>query len=538
MQRMLRLGFRAVATVMFLFIGCLAAQAQVPSNCHVGTNVYYISSSTGSDSNTQAQAKSKSTPWAHSPYMADFAGTYASGGDDCFFFKGGDSWSTASFQMKITNGGNSDADLMYFGGGDQTWFTGASWTPPILDLTGYTNNDAIQFWQNYVQFDNWETKNQTCNGSGDTSLFANTGHAGIFVTYVYSHKFNAPVNGGAYCGTSMMVFYHAGGCAANGGTCCDGGLDHDIVDGSDAANGTGQIVYATKSGCLNVTHSIFHDVCSAVNMETALVAYNLIYDIGNWSNSVLDCVSISGNHPDGIQTATNSDIHDNVIYNCVGEIIQVTPHTGQTSHIYNNVLFKNFAGGAIEAGTGGDGGSGGEVDVYNNTIDCATGNDAGSCVPLHTYTISFSKIIWENNHLITGDGQPGFCIANLPYGCNGSTTVTTLSYTPSSELEQTLSQAAAHYASDTATYAYAPLDSSAPGIGKGMNLTGSCTTSLVLCTDTAYGSAQSGAKITVPRVTVGRPGASVGNWDAGGYQFSGQSAGPPGAAAALKTTVQ
>src|SRR5271165_3404993 len=98
--------------------------------CTPGTNVYYISISLGSDSNSQTAAKSKSTPWAHAPKMASFTGTYSHTAGDCFVFHGGDTWSASTDKMVINAGGSSGAGNDYYGV-DTTWPT-SGWTRPIL----------------------------------------------------------------------------------------------------------------------------------------------------------------------------------------------------------------------------------------------------------------------------------------------------------------------------------------------------------------------------------------------------------------------
>jgi len=120
MNRILRLCALLVALFGFSF----GAHAQSPASCVTGTNVYYVDSGAGSDSHTQTQAKSKSTPWAHQPYMANFTGSYTHTAGDCFVFKGGSTWSNASFPLKVAASGISTAPDYY--GVDVTWWSGTN----------------------------------------------------------------------------------------------------------------------------------------------------------------------------------------------------------------------------------------------------------------------------------------------------------------------------------------------------------------------------------------------------------------------------
>src|ERR1700735_490420 len=58
-------------------------------------HTYYISKSTGSDSNSASAAQSKSSPWAHLPGMASCTSNcaaYSPVPGDQFILKGGDTW--------------------------------------------------------------------------------------------------------------------------------------------------------------------------------------------------------------------------------------------------------------------------------------------------------------------------------------------------------------------------------------------------------------------------------------------------------------
>ena len=113
------------------FIFCLApallaALFLAPAISFAST--YYVSISTGSDSNTSTQAQSKSTPWAHLPGMptatGTAAGSYSAVAGDVFILMGCDVWyntaGTSNFPLQLSNGGSSGNPVTITV--DKTWY--------------------------------------------------------------------------------------------------------------------------------------------------------------------------------------------------------------------------------------------------------------------------------------------------------------------------------------------------------------------------------------------------------------------------------
>src|SRR2546427_5305906 len=92
---------------------------------------YYIDFSAGSDSNS---GTSTSTSWKRHPYMQGFTGSYSHSSGDRFIFKGGVSWPNACFNITVNNGGATGNPDYY--GVDTNYYSGASWSRPIWDLSG------------------------------------------------------------------------------------------------------------------------------------------------------------------------------------------------------------------------------------------------------------------------------------------------------------------------------------------------------------------------------------------------------------------
>src|SRR5580693_2586060 len=144
----MRQVFVTVFAAGFICCGLSVAQA--------GT--FYIAAN-GSDSNS---GTSKSAPWQHAPGMPKCVATCAAhtpAPGDSFIFRGGDTWHFGNSGASPYTGGTWDlyswwgtaATCQYEGttsgclyyGVDQTWFSGASWTRPILTGDNPTSTSLV-----------------------------------------------------------------------------------------------------------------------------------------------------------------------------------------------------------------------------------------------------------------------------------------------------------------------------------------------------------------------------------------------------------
>jgi hypothetical protein len=135
---------------------------------------YYVDFEAGSDSNA---GTSKTAPWKLCPGMPGFAGKYTHKAGDVFTFKGGVTWPRAALPLRIGYSGEA-GHMDVYGGEDQTWHTGDSWTRPIFDgeqawgsAYGLVGTDTVP--QSYVKLDDVEVKN-----SGYVVLGTDTGGTG------------------------------------------------------------------------------------------------------------------------------------------------------------------------------------------------------------------------------------------------------------------------------------------------------------------------------------------------------------------------
>jgi hypothetical protein len=474
-------------------------------------HTYYIAA-TGSDSNTSAQAQSKSTPWAHLPGMATCTGACASYrpvAGDKFILKGGDTWANVSFPITWTWSGSSGSPIYI--GIDKTWFTGSSWNRAIFNaggtpISGSYNQFVRGSGASYLTWDyiemtglNWQT----------SYAYASNG-CGVFYTSNHITLSNLYVHG----------WSHTGGVTTDSFQCFVGTTGYDsmtgnlitlsVFDGSDSTNGgdSGEMMYPWS----NVTFSVFHDVPNALLLGGhGEIANNLIYNIkADFDTTV---------HENAIETISSdsgtSYIHDNVIHDVlIGEpafLGAAGPSYTPTIYVWNNVFYNlyNDPAFAIEGRHGSS-----TIYYYNNTVLAgATPN----CFQLDatTYPVTLAVV---NNHCITTGTNDNFA------------TVVPSSLIESNNLTQAPTAATGQGYTLSEAYAYSPIASGNATVGVGTNLTSSWPGSYST-NDTTYACTQqtiSGVvQVVCPARTVNaRP--SSGAWDAGAYEFISLRPQPPG----------
>jgi hypothetical protein len=524
-----------------ILFGLAGRASALPSNCKVGTNVYYIDSVSGSDSNSQAQAKSESTPWAHQPYMHSFTGTYTHTAGDCFIFRGGDKWNAGTTDyFNIAAGGTSSAVDYY--GVDPTWFSGSSWNRPIFDVQGdLPNGNPSQIFGmggsvGWVTFDNLEVTHGTCAASHAQYYFP-INKDGITVTNSYFHAFETPSGG---CGSAVeadgnqiavWIFEQVG--SAGG---CDGSFDHNVVDGSDGTGAQGyEVIVYDPSNCQPIYDNVVHDICSAFGGNFSLAYGNLIYNFGG-AIGKFDCIS-QGIHPHAIRSNYSATIYDNVIHDADDGYIKVnTGFSGSTtnsSYIFDNVEFHNADSWfAVEECDYGSGCNAGHLYIWNNTFDCT---DSDLCIRIDS---PISSLWIANEHHISTSGGSGI---------TGSSNAGSYTYTASQNVYQTYAQADADLspqfdqATSSQIYAYSPTASTNSTVGIGANLTSNWPSGIPT-NDTNYACSQGTVNGVVQVVCPARasnPRPQSGAWDAGAYYLgSGTQSGQPTPPTALVATVQ
>lgn len=488
---------RLLALPILLFL-CAVANAQMPATCVPGTNVYYISSGIGSDSNTQTQAKSKTTPWAHAPKMLNFTGTYSHTAGDCFVFRGGDTWTASSFHMVVNVGGTSSAPDYY--GVDLTWFAGGSFARPIFDManTTPTGNSPIQARAQWIIFDNIELKRYLIvsgiNECADANMDLGTSASGnITVENMYIHDWTITslVSGSTSHGTGSIC--------QNGET---GPINVNNVTMSDAAT-TAPVPFGA---CFRNLNEIKNSDCEHTGEgEVGLfgpIHDNIFANINGNAVAALD----PANHTNILEpspTCETPTIYNNLIHDTTSGVTIYICSRGQ---IYNNVMWNNSNFDIKLSGIGQPASD--VLSIYNNTVDCS---NSTPCVGMDSKGVMAGTLNLKNNHWIT-NGSP------TCFGVSGCSAITTLHQ--SNNLLLTTSQATTNGYTIATKYKAFPAPGPTSTVAFGVNLTAQATGSLAALALDAEGAFWNGASY------VARPtGATA--WDAGWAQSPGSGGGTP-----------
>jgi len=522
-------------------------------------HTYYISKSTGSDSNTAAQAQSKSTPWAHLPGMASCTSNcngYTPRAGDTFVMMGCDVWVASDLPVAFptTNSGSSGSPIT-FGGEDQTWYNTTNcpsgWNRPVFSNSTHTylanancNNDGSSQQSQvfvclgvntspgaygYIVIDNIEMTGLTCTGNctGQQDYIWMPSCNYCKVTNNYWHGIDI-----AYDGNCTIVK------AYETNSVFGSLFQQNIMDGSDRANqDSGKsacTVFFGDYGGVTIDGNIMHDVPNTVTPyasggDSIVISRNNSYNI---------LVSNGGSHCNGMENVGGGTfyIHDNVIHDmyCPGGESYMMGNSNETTYFWNNVFYNLCDAGAGNCSqtpqfpqTSGQG----PIALYfwNNTIVSPTAQSCFSNSSQPGFTIT--ALAFENTHCITTGSLADTWTGVTP------TEAGNVTQTPTA----TDSNVSPHYDQYTAseTYAYSPVASTNSTVGAGTNLTSNCSgSSAGLCSDTAYACSLQTSPIVEAvcpaRTSNTRP--STGNWDAGAYEYNVQD--PPNPPTNLTAVVQ
>jgi len=508
-------------------------------------NTYYISSSTGSDSNTSAQAQSKSTPWAHLPGMASCignCGSYTPQAGDTFVLMGCDVWVNSDLPV-LWNWSGSSGSLITIGGEDQTWYNTtncpSAWNRPIFDAQKSATSGNVLFSPcasngcSYVTLDSIEMKGFYLGTSGNGEYIANVGYGNTNWSYtnLYIHGWNVIIDNGGNC----VIF------GSNYGGSSNILYQYNIVDGSDrtgmgspgnTTGGTCDTWYTSQQGA-KMLSNVVHDVVNGWLPTTGSeFGGNLVYNVLT-TNYV--------NHCNAIETLGGGTyyIHDNVIHNenggCAGGETMMIGNGSETDYVWNNVIYNltNSTGTMAPPIAPQGPSSGNSIYMWNNTIVVPVGQ-TNACLAWSgqgSGTI-FSTINMQNNH----------CITSGSYALDPSLANYTTTTVNNTNLVQTPKQADAdsspHFDEYTSseTYAYSPVASTNSTVGAGTNLASSWVSGFST-NDTSYGCTYDSSVQTVScpaRAANTRPQSAP--WDIGAYEFNAQDP-PPNPPTGLTATV-
>ena len=512
----------------------------------VAQHTYYVSFSTGADTNTSTQAQSKSTPWKNLKYMASAtsnAASYTPVAGDTFVLMGCDVWPNASFPINWQTSGTSGSPIVV--GVDQTWYNAtncpSAWNRPVFNAGGTDiggsggcgglgANWMLYFnTVTYVTF-NWiEMKGLYWNNNQQGSCSRTVGFAignasdHIIINNAYMHDWTH----GTSAGTTDTG---SGGMVTNYNTTPDCGncvLENSVMDNSDSVDGAscatgGSLCSGGGISSWSSENNIFFDVVEALD-ASSYNADTVTYSGNNISNIQASFTTPSQGgsapHPNCIETlgpgGTTYYIHDNYIhgiFTCEGGQVG---NPSETDYVWNNVWDMGASGVAGRNGPQVPQSSSGSKSLFfwNNTVRWATGciNVGGHST---TYTGTFAV---QNNHCIN---DSSVTVAGTTPG--GGTVGNNLGMTNATATTQ-------GYIA-TGTWPFSPTASSNSTVGAGTNLTsswpgGQITNDLAyICFEETIGTVIE--SVCTPTRGNSRPTGSTA-WDEGAYEFAIPKASTP-----------
>jgi hypothetical protein len=510
---------------------------------------YYISASTGSDAHTAASAKSKTTPWAHAPGMANCAlncANYTPVAGDRFIFKGGETWGNASFKWAWNWSGTSGARIYL--GVDQSWYTGRSWTRPIFDAEGMVMSSGNVFLRNngnYVTVDNIEFRGffgVAGQGFGNNTYINPGASTGMILEHCYLHGWSTE--------SDALVFVAITGNPAFPSLTVDFTVRYNVFSGKDSPEGLADpdctsSCRAKGSAMFNGISYMYGNYCEYVitcyvGSAFKEAAYNWFTELRLTTDGLAH-----GNLFESILDGPGAPLfHDNVLCNnrVAGAVtLWLIPEKNSTTYAWNNVICNPGIANIVNLGDGTPVNAPlccGRVVFVNNTVECGPDGDlfyshSGAlintsdvthvCVTVTGPGTGEVDAVIKNNHFITSHATP---ISGTGRSLIQSNNVT----------QPRAAALAQGYGFAQFPYKFSPTTVTGATIDAGATLAPDCAIMYTLCSDTRYGVVYDDVAHTV--TLLGRTantrliGAA---WDVGAYEFGQGGAAKPPTPSGLRT---
>jgi hypothetical protein len=503
------------------------------------TSCFYVSAA-GSDSNS---GTSESSPWLHAPGMPSCSSNCASVSPSAgmgFIFRGGDTWHQQTGSPQTGGSWNwnytgSSGSPIYWGI-DPTWSSGSSFARPIFNQDNAPNTHTVSncsyaddgstfltIGGSHQILDGFEFTGNCMSGSGDDSIVNALSGNTIITERNYVHGWSMTAGVGDDGGVKFGDTSNSTGNTTNRHL-------FDVVDGSDSTFGNS----CTTTACVGSGTATGWAFGDGYDVE-----YTVIRHVSNGIQAGQICILI-GNSMEYEFEPTISGRHGNVVEQNFGGCNvglfynNVTGNVDEgidwitndlTFYVFNNVWFndQHYApdpNGYLMCG-GGSGSNVVHAYFYNNTAQdiklgaCTPSSDGGGWS-------SGSSIQFANNQLMD------FTNVSSIFNCNGQSCGITDN---GGEIYETTAAANA----EGYTYAnnWEPTASSNATVGTGNDMGSFCNS---LPNSAAVTACQAGSPSAVSETTgwggyiasyspamVNSRGSA---WDAGAYQFSGNSSSP------------
>ena len=370
--------------------------------CPSGARCFYVDYASGSDANS---GTSEASPWQHAPGMQGCSSRCASTtpqADDYYILKGGVTWPNAALPWVWQWSGNASHGIYL--GVDPSWFTGSSWSRPILNggaasIPGVaTNHDQVNEFLDmsstqYVTVDDFEftgARWSTTSQGGNIYLNANEGLYDL-IEHNYFHGWSNGCSGSAGCdpGIAISATYTNASVPPNN----PGTIEYNVIDGSDTPE-----VEADPnctSGCKGSLRSVW--------AAEGDVAYNIMDNVSNgyvggaaaFHDNLVENIRDSidpTNHENGFENNGDPEcgalVYNNVIRNTspanpvtfwiVPRNVPSSSPDTCTDYVFNNVMYNigdaNMwdLGPSLQSGQTADG----RVMAFNNTFELGADSES------------------------------------------------------------------------------------------------------------------------------------------------------------------
>jgi hypothetical protein len=486
---------------------------------------YYVSASTGSDSNTGG---TELLPWAHLPGMltctsncAAFSPVNTIGYG--IILEGCDDWGNSNFPVTWTWSGTPSHPI--YVDRDPTWYNTTNcpsgWNRAKFDAGGAvihppecTNQNV--YWNfgsssnvtvSWVELTGyfWASANSDGSCAGDTYwVGVSTSASNVHWEYSYIHNWT---HGGSAHDMNGNAF--STGCA----TCS---VDYAVIDNSDGSQ------YSGGGQQWPTTHSIFAYATNAIKPHmSGEYAYNNISHMGPWAGSHPNCIETIGT----ILGSGTFYIHDNWIHDMPNspteqcETLQVG-NTGETDYVWNNVWCCHIGGGDVAQFPQNNQPNVVGLYFFNNVWEEDQGN--GVCANASNSTSWTSAFVMVNNFCLTPNSPNGTTQSQKMMSGSTITSASTIVF--SNNINEKISTANANNCNASETFPYAPTSLCQDTVSKGSNLTSTYWPAGFTTNDTTFACSESTVSGVVQavcpqRTSNTRPIAPTA-WDSSAYQYS------------------
>lgn len=410
---------------------------------HTCTTCYidFVGGNDSWDGTTKAFVSGTTGPWQHVKGMLGATGnasTQAPVAGDSYILKGGVTWPNASLGWLINYSGTGSTTPVgctgtgcIYIGVDPTYFTGGSWTRPILDGGGTvvgnnsgSANNFVRIFANYVIFDNIEMTGLFWTGPSSlgTNCFiqyavGSVGKGvGLEVLRNYLHGWSHAAYPTAHV-TDLVV-----GDSNEDNNNVGSSFHDNVIDGTGETTGVlGTAIFAGPPYIYNNEITNVQN-CAIVNGPKAFY--------GNTCENVLASSDPTA-HTNGYEN--NGSLQDVMIYNNLirhlgsGTLgIWCAPHYGTKCYLFNDVMYDTDVGNVLDPGA--------PLPFQSQSITNIVGNGATATVTCPTckyiavggdYTISGnSQGVYNGSFIATGvsSGTWTFASSSVLTGTGGTYT--------------------------------------------------------------------------------------------------------------------